>query len=380
MIGLSLLAGILAGQTQPGPPVVTLTRPDRVLPAEFIQVRGIRELSDGRVIISDRLDERIVVADFASGNLRVLGRTGGGPAEYRLPGALVAVAGDSTVFIDEGNGRLGLIGPDLRFHRTFTLRVPGVPTGLWPRAVDGRGRYYAQVARWAAEAIGIRSDSLPLLRVEPTSGKYDVVAWIHSPGQRLPSNHSPGPRIPYIPFASQDSWTVTPDGRIAVARSGDYHVEWIEPDGRRSSGSPVAWQRRPVTEADKMDYTRGFVANSGVGGKGGSDRPPGGLTAATPDMLTDAAVREMIGYSTFATHKPPFTDALPRIGPDGTVWLERSGARGEPSTWDGFDGRGVLIRRMVLPRGRRLMTLGTAGVYAVMTTADGIEKVERFRY
>jgi hypothetical protein len=35
---------------------------------------------------------------------------------------------------------------------------------------------------------------------------------------------------------------------------------------------------------------------------------------------------------------------------------------------------------MVLPRGRRLMTLGTAGVYAVMTTADGIEKVERYRY
>jgi hypothetical protein len=26
------------------------------------------------------------------------------------------------------------------------------------------------------------------------------------------------------------------------------------------------------------------------------------------------------------------------------------------------------------------MTLGTAGVYAVMTTADGIEKVERYRY
>ena len=48
-------------------------------PHEFTQVRGFRELADGRGLISDRLDEKLVVADFTAGTVQVIGRTGAGP-------------------------------------------------------------------------------------------------------------------------------------------------------------------------------------------------------------------------------------------------------------------------------------------------------------
>lgn len=34
---------------------------------EFSQIRGLRELPDGRVIVADRLEETVSVVDFTSG-------------------------------------------------------------------------------------------------------------------------------------------------------------------------------------------------------------------------------------------------------------------------------------------------------------------------
>lgn len=357
------------------PPQITLER-GHVLPVEFTQVRGLRELPDGRVLITDRLEERIVVADFSSGRVRDLGRPGRGPREFHLPSGLVPLPGDSTLFVDEGNGRLGIIGPDLAIHRSFMLRLPGIPAALIPRAVDERGRWYAQVPRWAVMTETEKGDTVPLLRIDPRGTSSEVVAWLTAAG-RGPS-YSSGPRIPYVPFSSSDTWTVSPDGRVLIFRAADYHVEVIEPDGRRRSFSPNPWTRQPVTDADRFDYTRRFLAGSGSAGRAGTGGAGGGMTPTPPEMLKPEAVRAMIGQSEFATTKPPFTDALPRRSPEGEVWLERSLPLGAPPSYDVFDRQGKLVRQVTLPRGRRLIGVGKAGVYAVLTDEDGIERVEKY--
>ena len=70
---------------------VQLPAPEKTFPEDFTQIRGVRELSDGRVIVSDRLDKGVVVADFTRGTMLKIGRTGSGPAEYRLPTGLSAM-------------------------------------------------------------------------------------------------------------------------------------------------------------------------------------------------------------------------------------------------------------------------------------------------
>ena len=131
------------------PVVRELGAPDRTFPIDFTQIRGARELSDGRVLVSDRLDKGVVVADFTRGTVASIGRTGSGPTEYRMPTTLSPMPGDSTLLSDEGNQRLAVIGPDLKIHRSFNLILPGFGVGLGARFVDQRGRFYLQSPAWA---------------------------------------------------------------------------------------------------------------------------------------------------------------------------------------------------------------------------------------
>src|SRR5688572_21860994 len=83
------------------PRAVTLRPADATLGEPFTSVYSIRELADGRVLISDNgQDNRLVVADLASGRVRTVGNVGAGPGEYRAAGRLFPLAGDSTLFID----------------------------------------------------------------------------------------------------------------------------------------------------------------------------------------------------------------------------------------------------------------------------------------
>jgi hypothetical protein len=218
----------------------TLGAADRIFGASFSQIRGLRELPDGRVLVADRLDKGVVVIDFNTNSLRQVGRTDRGPAEYRLPTALRPMPGDSTLLVDEGNSRVAVIGPDLRIHRSFTLTLPGmtVPTG--PRMIDRLGRMYVQIPGWIRQTNP--NDSVAVVRYDPRSQRVDTVLRVKGVTY-LP----PGPRYGFghVVFAPQDAWVLTLDGRLGVVRSGDYHVEWHEPNGRIVRGPPVSVERLP---------------------------------------------------------------------------------------------------------------------------------------
>jgi hypothetical protein len=59
----------------------------------------VRERKDGRVIITDSRDERIVVADLRAGSVQQIGRKGRGPNEYPRALPMWSVGGDSSVMV-----------------------------------------------------------------------------------------------------------------------------------------------------------------------------------------------------------------------------------------------------------------------------------------
>jgi hypothetical protein len=366
MLAATLIALALQGAQKR---VVTLTKPEQVLQQDFSQIRGVRELTDGRVLISDRLDKGVVVADFAMHTVRQIGRTGRGPAEYRLPTVLRAIPGDSTLLIDEGNSRTAIIGPDLRIHRSFTLTLPGltIPTG--PRAIDRQGRLYVQIPGWINQSAP--NDSLAVVRFDQRSNSVDTVLRVKGVTY-LP----PGPRYGFghVVFGPQDGWVLAPDGRIAIARSGDYHIEWYEPNGRVVRGAPVPFERLPVTMTERMAYVKAFLENSNVGGRGSDDA----LSAVPAEWLEEANVRRMAERNTFAEVQPPFTETLPLVDPDGAVWVERSTKLGDPALWDVFDGTGKRLASVRLPPNRRLAAFGARWIYLIATDSDGLQHLERY--
>jgi hypothetical protein len=353
---------------------VTLDKAEAVLDVDFTQIRGVRELRDGRVLISDRLDRGVVVATFGSGDVKPIGRAGRGPTEYRLPTGLIPLPGDSTLLFDEGNSRLAIIGPDLRIHRSFSVMLPGMGTPMFARVIDSRGRYYLSIPSWLLPTPnGVPRDTLPVIRFDAKANRVDTITRIKGM-----SNRAPGPRlvpgVPYIVFAPQDVWTVSSTGRIAVVRSADYHVEWYEPDGRVVRGPRVPYDRLPVTQEDKIIYMRTFMQNSNTSGKD----PDGGMSATPAEFTSDDAVRRIVAGNEFALTKPATTDASPLLSPEGTLWVERSVKLGDAPVWDVFDAAGARVAQVRVPNGKRVVALGAGTAYVIATDADGLQRLERF--
>lgn len=96
----------------PQTPRAIVSKPaDAFLSEPFGSIHSIRELADGRVLISDASSEnRLVVADLRTGRVRLVGSNGAGPGEYRQKGALFGLSGDSTLFVNSpARGRWWLL-------------------------------------------------------------------------------------------------------------------------------------------------------------------------------------------------------------------------------------------------------------------------------
>lgn len=79
---------------QQAPRAIGLRPPDATLGEPFTSIYSVRELADGRVLISDySQDNPVDVADMASGRVRRVGNVGAGPREYRQAGRLFALPG-----------------------------------------------------------------------------------------------------------------------------------------------------------------------------------------------------------------------------------------------------------------------------------------------
>jgi hypothetical protein len=353
--------------------LVPLGRADGVLPREFSQIRGVRELRDGRVLVTDWVDEVLLVADLRSGTVRQIGRKGSGPKEYRLPASLLPLPGDSTLLVDQGNERLAVVGPDLSIVRSFSSHREGLTHTVIPRGVDSAGRFYFEIPNWTRPDAG-PNDSVIVARWDPRTGREEPIGRVRAETFRKPGRRMQ-PGLPYVIFAPQDEWQVDRGGRVAFVRSADYHVEWRDPAaGRLTRGPATPYRPLAVSAADRTDHVRRFLTSSPIGGRGIS-----GLAATPAAMSSPEAIARMVPNQEFAAVRPPFTDFTPRIAADGTLWVERSVPAGAPRVFDLFDRQGVRRQAVSLPPGRRLLALGARMLYLAAVDDDGVERLERYR-
>jgi hypothetical protein len=362
MLGVTLLmlAAVQAGDRR-------LEAPSAALEHDFSRIGGVRELPDGRLLVSDWIDETVSVVDLARQSVRRIGRRGAGPAEYRLPAALLPMPGDSTLLVDQGNERLTVIAPDLRIVRSFSSHRPGMTHGITPRAIDRQGRFYFEIPAWADPAGN--SDSVSVARFDLRDGKVERLVRVRGITYREGSVRG----IPYVIFAARDVWQAAPGGRVAIVRSAPYVVEWREVNGSITRGRAVSRAQLPVTALDRTAYVTHFMATAAVAGRGES-----GMTAMPASEKTPEAIARLVAVQEFRRVKPPFTDRAPLIAADGTLWVERSVAMGSRPAWDLFDGRGAFIGGVILPAGRRLVALGSRAAYAAFVDPDGLERLERY--
>jgi predicted acylesterase/phospholipase RssA len=79
---------------------------------QFVQIEDARLLSNGRVVVSDVRTHELRLFDSDGGFLRLLGRSGEGPGEFRGIRDLAVLPGDSIMAWDMISARLTFFDPD----------------------------------------------------------------------------------------------------------------------------------------------------------------------------------------------------------------------------------------------------------------------------
>lgn len=339
----------------------------------FSRVAAIREEPDGRVLVLDDIENRILRVDLRTASSVAIGRLGSGPGEYTLPLSLLPLAADTTLAVDmSGGGRALVIVA--RGVGTERIRAAGIPQGapLFFRPdvqSDARGNLYELVmltspADREAGNAGVR-------RLDRVSGRQDTLGRVSQrmrsplaqPISRRPTgNTEPSARRATPPFATTDQWAVAPDGRIAIVTVEPYRVHFIEHSGRQLDGPELLYRRVPVSDALKAEWRERqeqpvATLQYGPGREvsAGHTRRPYQEPAEWPDVL------------------PPFLSRALRFSPDGMLWVERAGPAGAGQMFDVIDARGQLARRVTLPAGLRLVGFGRDGIYTVRRDEDDLE-------
>jgi hypothetical protein len=377
VMSLAVLGGFITVLTSPSAHAqgsarnIVLTTPTAESADGFTMIGGVRELSNGKVLVSDPMDRSVQLMDLAAGTAIKVGREGQGPGEYAFPGELLPLPADSTLLVDRMNRRFMIILPNGKTGETIAY-PEGAGRGADPRFIDAQGRIYFQGSLIPAggqlDPNMATPDSVPLLRWDRKRAGMDTVTFLKVPAMNINSSGGSGGRMVMMraqPYSPEDAWTVAPDGRLAVARVADFHVDWYSPAKQKTSGPANRFDRIRVNEADKeanrraMRNPRVFV---GGGGSRAAAPPP-------PDMPEQE-------YPEF---KPPFPGRNAWIAPDGNMWLLRSRLGGDPiPTFDVFNGSGVLIGKVSIPGDRRVVGFGKNSVYLSKTDGDDMQWLERY--
>jgi hypothetical protein len=442
-LGLTLTAlaatATQASLAQSLPPVRQLGPVTAVAKEPLGSVTTVRHLPDGRVLVNDIVGRRVVMFDSALTLVSVVADTTSATANaYGVqPGGLIAYRGDSTLFVDPASLSMLLIDPNGKIARVMAApRANGVgflvggPFGN--PGFDPKGRL---VYRAPPNFAGFRPgpgasgnavpqlptipDSAALVRFDLAARKTDTATFFKTPKFNLTMTRSPdgGVRVTNTtnPLPQGDDWALLPDGTIALVRTKDFHVDWLNPDGTTTASPKIPFQWERLSDEAKVAFvdsakiaiekqrasgafgrdggqvlTRTVDAATGAP-RGGGDAPrtgsaPGGNTTVTTTAGPGAGAfggqlppLTMVSPSELPDYKPAFTPGSTRADTDGNLWIRTSQNVDARPVYDIIDRKGELIDRVQLPANRVLAGFGAGGVVYLAVRDGATAHLERAR-
>jgi hypothetical protein len=399
-------------------------------------VAAVQPLPGGRLLVNDPLHRQVVLLDSSLKQLAVVADTT--PATKNAYGArnggLLPFRGDSALFVDANSLSMLVIDPAGKIARIMAAPrandvffLLGGPMGN--PGFDAKGRLvYRSMGfgdRRIAPAPGqpftppALPDSVPIVRYDLGARKLDTAAFVkvYAPKFNVTQTENGGMRMSTFvnPIPEVDDWAVMPDGTIAIVRK-DYHVDFIDADGKKTSGPkiPFDWQRltdsakTAIIDSSKAAFERAraggptgpgggapmIIAQVGPGGPP-PGAPPGGAGqmivvrervgdgAAPPPRTTapsGAAAPPPIAFvapSELPDYRPAFSNGSVRADAEGKLWVRiMSPKPASGPEYDVIDRTGKLVDRVVLPAGTTIAGFGAAGtVYLGVRDSSGVHIV-----
>ena len=314
--------------------------------------RHLAELPDGRVAIAQPSVPSVLIADLATGELDTLGKAGQGPGEYRAPGYLRVRDGALEMFDAMQRRHTSWALDDRRLLATSTVaNLPG-----FTLAFDTLGNLYVEqpssagfiVVGQEVDSLGPK-DSTWVYRLKPGEPGRDTVGQLYEIGWEIvPLGKSGIARLRPL-YATPDLWGVFDDGTLWIARGRENRIDRRSPGGTWTLGTPRPFVPAATTAADRQKVPT-F---------------PGGPAP------TDTGYRQM------PKEKGPFSDAL--ATPDGEVWTRlQQEASASRERYAIFPPTGPSVQTLSLPKGRQVLLVTNAHIYAMFEDDDGFRVLERY--
>ena len=456
LAGALLTVAPVAGAQQSLPPVRPVGPIEHVTSEPMKAVSEVRELPGRRVLVNDIVDHRVLLFDSTLADPKPVADSTSSTANAygNMPGGLIPYRGDSTLFVDpaslsmlvlDGTGKIGRVmsvpRPD---EAIFLIGGPFGTSGFDPA---GRLVYRGNTLRIRARPDAGKAskdgkaekgddenllpqfpDSAPIVRVTLATRVEDTVGYFRIPPTRMSVKRDDNGGFVATstinPMPVVDDWALMPDGTVAIVRGRDFHIDWIHPDGSRSSSAkiPFDWQRltddqkaavidsaKQVLEKRRTDRmaaiqqtrtatgsgTQNRVTASGgdagggaaMGGmvmivrKGGDD---GGGGAAPPmrggsnQQITLPPMQFVPPYE-LPDYRPAFSTGATKCDQQGNLWIRTTQASDGRPVYDVVNAQGVLTDRVQLPAFRTLAGFGAGVVYMGVTDSTGVVHLERAR-
>lgn len=274
---LASVAGSAVGQSppKPAPPTRSLGPVTRAMDSVFTTVSTLRTLSTGRLLVLDMrgrqvlmvdsdLKTRTIVADSTLQTARAFSGNGG----------LISFTADTTLFVDTQGYSFISIDPAGTLGRVLAIPRPndanfltGGTTGFPGFDREGRLVYRGRPAPPATPTrvgsdgfadVPTFPDQYPLIRVGLASRVVDTATFLKIPSMQMAfvRTASGAAALTSIvnPLPSADDWAILPDGTIAVIRVLDYHVDFIETNGKVTTGPKIPFEWEHFDDARKIAF------------------------------------------------------------------------------------------------------------------------------
>jgi hypothetical protein len=344
----------------PGVPIIQLRPATARLSVGFSDIVSIVELSDGRALLTDRLERRLAVADFRSGVVESIGRLGEGPGEYTSVGEVLSLGKDSSLVVDWKSGRWLVLSRD-RIVGTIPVSSPAYASvGGNLLGADARGHFLANPPiKMAPGAQAALADSMSLILVDARTGSTQSIGRIGPRASKSTVTFDERGKVVRFALrnpvlAVEEQPILFNDGWVGVARLQPYRVDWRTAQGSWIRGTAFAFREEPLSERDKEAYRNYFAAI-------GEPISPNPMWAPTlPPFLPSVKHRSVVA------------------GPDGLLLIARVPTAAQfQSRYDVVDRRGALVAQIALPVNQRIVSFGAQGVYVVTGSELGLQYISR---
>lgn len=338
-------------------PVLHIGSAESAVAPVLHRVRGAVRLRSGGVAVANGGTNQVLVYD-ADGRLgAIVGRTGGGPREFKVLEGIWPYRGDSLVAWDRSLRRATVLSPAGAYVRSVRMAGLDVEAGMVGPLPDG-SLLLADQTLIAVEA-GPREQHSTLLRFDPDGAFVDSVG--RFPSERtVPIPWYGGAVLWAHPlFSPQTRFLTTRDGFL-VGTGADPELELYRPDGQTARVIRWAVGDRSVTRAHLRSYRLRHLD-----------------LAETPEE--ERRRRRFLDAVPASEEFPAYRSV--RAAPNGELWVERYPRPGEENRneWWIFDGTGRWSGVIRLPD--RLDVLEATREYVLGHYRDhlGVEYVQLYQ-